>query len=256
MQTMNVEGTQVGYVEAGGGEPPIIFIHGWCCDHTFFAPQAEYFSTACRCLSVDLRGHHGLDAPSGSAAIPTHAADMVGLCEALEVERPIIAGHSMGGAIALEIAAQVPTLPLGLVLVDPSFPIPSDALAQLAGFVAALESPDYQTAARGFIEQNLFMPTDDETVRARVTEAMLDAPQDIMVSEMRSIVEWGASRQSHTWALPVINIHAGQPVADPRSLGERCTNLETVNTPGVGHFNQLLAPDAVNEAMGRFLARL
>lgn len=255
MQTIDINGAQLGYVETGSGESPIVFVHGWSCDHTFFAPQADHFSTTHRCVSVDLRGHRGLDAPRGSATIPTHAADVVGLCEALGIERPVIAGHSMGGSIALEMAAQNPVLPAALVLVDPAFPLPSDAIAQLEAFVGALESPDYQTAARGFIEQGLFMPTDDEALRGQIIETMLDTPQDVMVSEMKSVAEWGASRQSHAWTLPVINIPAGQPVADPESLGQRCTNLETVNTPGVGHFNQLLAPHAVNQAMKTFLTQ-
>lgn len=255
MQTIAINGAQLGYVESGSGESPIVFVHGWSCDHTFFAPQTEHFSPTHRCVSVDLRGHRGLDAPTGSATIPTHAADVVGLCEALGIERPVIAGHSMGGCIALEMAAQNPALPAALVLVDPAFPLPSKAIAQLVSFVGALESPEYQTAARGFIEQALFMPTDDEALRGQIIETMLDARQDVMVSEMKSVAEWSASRQSHAWTLPVINIPCGQPVADPESLGQRCTNLETVNTPGVGHFNQLLAPDAVNEAMRTFLAR-
>lgn len=256
MQTININGAQVGYVEAGSGGPPIVFVHGWSCDDTFFAPQADHFSTTHRCVSVDLRGHRGLDAPTGSATIPTHAADVVGLCEALGIERPVIAGHSMGGSIALEMAAQDPEFPAALVLVDPAFPIPSEAIAQLEAFAEALESPDYQRAARGFIEQGLFMPSDDEVVKRQIMESMLNTTQDVMVSEMKSVAEWGDSRQSHAWTLPVINIPAGRPVGDPESLGERCTNLETVSTPGVGHFNQLLAPDAVNEAMETFLAQL
>lgn len=255
MQTIDVNGAQLGYVEAGSGEPPIVFVHGWCCDHTFFAPQAEHFSTDRRCVSLDLRGRHGPDGSSGSATIPTHAADVVGFCEELEIERPIIAGHSMGGAVALAVAAQSPTLPAGLALVDPAL-IPSEEAAQMEGFVAALESPDYQTAARGFIEQTLFMPTDDEAVRTRVTDVMLDAPQDVMVSEMKSTAEWWNDSRQHTWTLPVMAILSGQTIVDPESLGERCTNLETVNTPGVGHFNQLLAPDAVNDAMEQLLARV
>ena len=255
MKTITLNGAQLGYVDAGSGNPPIVFVHGWGCDHTFFAPQADCLSKAYRCVSVDLRGHHGLDAPSGSATISTHAADVVALCETLEIERPVIAGQSMGGVIALEIAARVPTLPAGLVLVDPAL-MPSEAVAQLEALVAALASPDYQAVARGFIEQNLFMPTDDVAVRTRVTEVMLDTPQDVMVSEMKSIAEWGAARPSHTCTLPVMSILSERTVVDPGSLGERCPNLETVTTPGVGHFNQLLAPDAVNEAMEKFLARL
>lgn len=255
MQTIDVNGGQLGYTEAGSGGAPIVFVHGWCCDRTFFAPQAEHFSATHRCVSVDLRGHHGLDASSGSATIPTHATDVIALCETLGIERPIITGHSMGGVIALEMAAQAPTLSAGLVLVDPVL-LPAEAVAQMQGFVTALESPDHQTAARGFIEQNLFLPTDDQAVRAQVTKVMLDAPQDVMVSEMRSILEWGASRQSETWTVPVISILSAQTVVDPASLSERCTDLEVVRTPGAGHFNQLLAPDAVNEAIESFLARL
>lgn len=255
MQTMTVDATEVGYIEAGGGEPPIVFVHGWSCDHTFFAPQADHFSTAHRCVSVDLRGHHGLQAPPGTATIPTHARDVRAICEALELEGPVIVGHSMGGAIALELAAQASALPAGLVLVDPTL-IPSEAKPQVEELVAALESPEYKEAARGFIEQNLFMPSDDEAVRTRGLEVMLGAPQDVMASEMRSIGEWNASRPSHTWTLPVLSILSEQTIVVPGSLGEHCADLETVTTPRVGHFNQLLAPGAVNEAMEKFLARL
>jgi pimeloyl-ACP methyl ester carboxylesterase len=160
----------------------------------------------------------------------------------------------MGGAVALEIAARAPVLPAALALVDPAL-IPGGAAGQMEGFVAALESPDYQTVARGFIEHDLFMPTDDERLRTQITEVMLDAPQDVMVSEMKSMAEWWSASGQLTWTMPVLAVLSGRTLVDPHSLGERCTTLETANTPGVGHFNQLLAPDAVNAAIEAFLAR-
>lgn len=255
MQTIDIDGVGLRYIEAGSGGTPIVFVHGWSCDLTFFAPQARQFSESRRCVSVDLRGHHGLDAPEGSATIPTHAADVVRLCEGLGIDHPVIAGHSMGGAIALEIAASNPTFPAALVLVDPAFPVSKDVIPFMEAFVEELEAPGYRTAARDFVEQAMFMPSDDEVVKDQIIEAMLGTPQHVMVSEMRSVVEF-STRPARTWTLPVLNIVAGQPVADHASLGLRCTNLETTSTPGVGHFNQLLAPDVVNEAMERFLARL
>jgi len=255
MQTIDIGGVELGYVEAGSGGPPIVFVHGWGCDHTFFAPQAQHFSESRRCVSVDLRGHHGRDAPVGSATIPTHAADVVRLCEVLGIDRPVIAGHSMGGAIALEVAASNPVFPAALVLVDPAFPVSSDVIPFMEAFVDELEAPGYRTAARDFVEQAMFMPSDDEVVKGQVIETMLETPQHVMVSEMRSVVEF-STRPAHTWALPVLNISAGQPVADHASLGLHCTDLEATSTPGVGHFNQLLAPDVVNEAMEAFFARL
>lgn len=255
MQTIDIDGVELAYVEAGSGGPTTVFVHGWSCDHTFFAPQAQHFSESRRCVSVDLRGHRGLDAPEGSATIPTHAADVVRLCEALGIDHPVIAGHSMGGAIALEVAAWNPTFPAALVLVDPAFPVSSEVIPFIEAFVEELESPGYRTAARDFVEQAMFMPSDDGVVKGQIIETMLATPQHVMVSEMRSVVEF-STRPAHTWTLPVLNIVAGQPVSDHASLGLRCTDLETTSTPGVGHFNQLLAPDVVNEAMEVFFARL
>ena len=42
---------------AGAAAPAFVLIHGWTCDRSFFAPQAEFFSKRHRVVSVDLRGH-------------------------------------------------------------------------------------------------------------------------------------------------------------------------------------------------------
>ena len=42
---------------AGEGSPHLLFLHGWCGDRSFFAPQFDHFSAAHRVVSVDLPGH-------------------------------------------------------------------------------------------------------------------------------------------------------------------------------------------------------
>ena len=39
------EGLKLSYDEAGSGAPALLFVHGWCCDHTYFAPQFEHFQS-------------------------------------------------------------------------------------------------------------------------------------------------------------------------------------------------------------------
>ena len=39
------EGVSFYYEQEGSGEPPFVFIHGWCCNHTFFQPQFDYFKS-------------------------------------------------------------------------------------------------------------------------------------------------------------------------------------------------------------------
>ena len=51
-------------------DPPMIFVHGWCCDRSYFAPQFEHFASGHAVVAVDLRGH----GDSGRPASPRPAA--------------------------------------------------------------------------------------------------------------------------------------------------------------------------------------
>jgi pimeloyl-ACP methyl ester carboxylesterase len=51
------------YEREGSGEPPLLFFHGWCCDHTFFEPQFEHFKSSHTVVTVDLRGCGNSDRP-------------------------------------------------------------------------------------------------------------------------------------------------------------------------------------------------
>ena len=55
MRKIQRNGVGLAYVEFGEGHPPIVFVHGWCCDHTFLEPQLAYFERRHRVIGVDLR---------------------------------------------------------------------------------------------------------------------------------------------------------------------------------------------------------
>ena len=63
MEQLNREGVALAYEEVGLGEPPLLFVHCWCGDHTFFAGQVEHFRRSHRVVAVDLRGHGASDKP-------------------------------------------------------------------------------------------------------------------------------------------------------------------------------------------------
>jgi pimeloyl-ACP methyl ester carboxylesterase len=41
VSNLNRDGVALYYEQMGSGEPPLLFVHGWCCDHAYFAPQIE-----------------------------------------------------------------------------------------------------------------------------------------------------------------------------------------------------------------------
>ena len=66
MATIVHKGIKLAPTRTGArANPAFVFVHGWTCDHTFFAPQAEHFARRHRVVSVDLRGHGESDKPQG-----------------------------------------------------------------------------------------------------------------------------------------------------------------------------------------------
>jgi pimeloyl-ACP methyl ester carboxylesterase len=108
------------YRDWGGAGRPIILLHGLassCRIWDFTAPLlAERFHT----FALDQRGH-GLSDKPGSYTFAEVTGDLVGVIDALVLERPIIVGHSWGGGVAVQFAADYPDIPSAIVLVDGGF---------------------------------------------------------------------------------------------------------------------------------------
>jgi pimeloyl-ACP methyl ester carboxylesterase len=92
MPHLTRDGVRLYYEEQGAGDPPMLFIHGWCCDRTYHAPQAAHFSPKHHCISIDLRGHGESDKPEQGYSIAGFADDVAWLCQELALKRPVIAG--------------------------------------------------------------------------------------------------------------------------------------------------------------------
>ena len=69
-------------------------------------------------LTVDLRGHGRSSKPDGPYDVPTVAGDLATLIEELGLDRPVVAGQSWGGNVAVELAGRHPDLVRGIVCVD------------------------------------------------------------------------------------------------------------------------------------------
>src|SRR5215217_8779916 len=68
---------------------------------------------------VDARGHGRSDAPEGGYGPAEQAEDLAGVIAGLELNRPVVLGHSMGAATALVLAGAHPDLPGAILLEDP-----------------------------------------------------------------------------------------------------------------------------------------
>jgi len=96
------------YYEMTGNGPPLLLIAGNGMDHTAFRDQVPSFSADFRCITYDLRGIGQSDVPESGYSVPDMARDALALLDALEFPSAHVAGYSLGGAIALQMAVDAP----------------------------------------------------------------------------------------------------------------------------------------------------
>lgn len=258
MKTWVRDGVRMGYEEstlAGANAAPIVFVHGWCCDYRYFAPQYGHFSKRHHVVAVDQRGFGASDKPQQKYTIEGFADDLAALCRELGLVKPAFVGHSMGGAISLAVAARHPNLPRAIALCDPAVLFPSYVLEATQPFIEALATPDYKTAAAAFIEQRLFGPSDDPVRRARITADMCETPQHVMLSAFQNLFSFDGESAARACKVPVLLIDAEAPIPDRARFRELCPQLVAAQTAGAGHFHQLEVPEQVNAMLERFLAQ-
>ena len=110
MATIVHKGTTLAYEDRGAGKPAFVFVHGWACNRTFFAPQAEHFGRRHRVVSVDLRGHGESDKPQGPYPIAAYADDLAYMIEHLGLGKAVAVGHSSGGMTVYSWPLPLPTV--------------------------------------------------------------------------------------------------------------------------------------------------
>ena len=116
---VTVGGDRIHYVEAGEG-PPILFIHGLGGQlhhfrHPLFGELDGY-----RLVALDRPGSgYSTRSHSTSARLPEQAETIVGFIRELGLEKPLLVGHSLGGAVALTVAVNHPETISGIALLAP-----------------------------------------------------------------------------------------------------------------------------------------
>lgn len=124
LHAVEVDGVALAYRVAGDpAGPPMVLLHGLGDDerdwHTVLSALADRY----RVYALDLRGH-GRSAHPGRYSFELMRDDVIGFLDAVDVERCVLIGHSMGGAVAILLAEAAPDRLTHLILEDVTAPRP------------------------------------------------------------------------------------------------------------------------------------
>jgi len=116
MPVLTIDGRRIGYDDSGGPGTPVVLLHGFPLDRRVWDEQLPALAGT-RVIRVDLRGCGESEPSDGPALMEALAADVAGVLDALQVERAALAGHSIGGYVALAFFRMFAERVSGLALV-------------------------------------------------------------------------------------------------------------------------------------------
>lgn len=248
-------GETIRYLDTGDGDPAIVFVHGWCCDHTFWRDQVPVFAPNHRVVAVDLPGHGSSDKPDRDYTIDNFVDVVASLIDQLGLDKPVVVGHSMGGTITLNLARQRPDLTRGVIIVDaPIVPVPDHMRPLVDQTLAGLKSPAYAGIAEGFVRMAMFNADSPPGLADEVATGMGKAPQRVMHTAIASCLDpqW---LESGPIPVPALFIRAATHMAAEDQLRERFPGMDVI-TVQAAHFLQMERPTETNAAIEEFLERV
>jgi len=243
------------YVRDGGAAEspdalPVLFLHSLAGNGGQWALQLDHLRRSRRTVAVDLRGHGDSDpAEDGDYTVAGMAGDVAAVADQLGLRRFILAGHSLGSAVAIEYASRHPERVAGLLLVDPNGDMSRVPEAEYRPFLEALRSDPLDELESYF--RQLVVGGDPDAARWIL--------EDLRLTHEGAIVPAVEGSMSYE-PLPALARYPGPRlsiISDmnrlPYSLHKLLPDLPTRLMTGTGHWVMMDRPEVFNHLLDEFL---
>jgi pimeloyl-ACP methyl ester carboxylesterase len=264
MKHAKVNAIELGYEVVGSGEP-MLLIHGAHIADALQPLVAEPALERFQRIRYHRRGLGGSTRPVevGPTSGAVQAEDAVGLLDHLGADRAHVVGHSLGGAIALELAAQHPTRVASLVLLEPALlatPAGAAFARAMAPLIDRYRAGDAEGAVHGFLALvggRNWRAIIDQAVPGGIAQAVKDAAT-FFETEVPAAPSWTfGPEQAAAITCPVLSVlgsTSGPLSAEGRQLLHAWfPACQDVDIAGATHLFPMQAPGPVAAAIAAFL---
>jgi pimeloyl-ACP methyl ester carboxylesterase len=262
---LDVDGVRVHYVEAGQGDP-VVLIHGWNGSTFSYRYAIAELAQHHRVVALDLKGFGYSARPAGGDYSLTAQAELVRACmDHLGIDRATVAGHSMGGDVAVRFVTRCPERVSRLILIDAATDKDRHRAARFnrlgRPFLPLLamltyHRPGFQKRALRFIAHDPAFVTPEtldghfrpmrmkghlRAMGAQMAAHRRDEPVDVTAIQQPTLILWGEHDR-------VIPLERGE------ELARLIPNAQLVVVPSAGHVPLEEQPDYCNRALLTFLS--
>lgn len=267
---IHVNGLRLHYVEQGRG-PAILLLHGFTGSTASWSRILPALAGGCRAVAVDLIGHGRSEAPRQweRYTIAHCVTDLQALLDRLEIQQAVVLGYSMGGRVALSLAAAAPHRITALILESTSPGLTTDeeraqrrrADGDLAGMI---EDQGIETFVDHWEKLPLFASQQDlpSAVRAGQRAQRLANRPWGLANSLRGMGTGSMAPLHHqlpALTMPALVIAGGLDAkysSTAQDMAAAMPRAELVIVPGAGHNVHLEQPDLFRCLVLSFLQSL
>jgi pimeloyl-ACP methyl ester carboxylesterase len=246
---------KVHYKSIGDGKTAVVFVHGWCCDHTVWAEQAAALAGKLRAIYLDLPGYGKSDKPKTQYTMDLFADGVDAVLKDAGVEKAILVGHSMGTPVVRQVYRKVPDKVAALVFIDGSLrPFTTDK-AQAEQFLAMFKEETFKEVAPKFLSGML--PNNTAVLKERVEKLVAATDPAVAISSMRNLWDEKWYKEDPV-KVPAQALMAPSQfwTDDYKAFVKKLVpDLDYREFPGTGHFLFQEKPKEVNAALIEFLTK-
>jgi 3-oxoadipate enol-lactonase len=259
---INFNGITVCFDDFGKGAIPLIFIHGFPFDKSFWQPQMTFLQKTHRVIAYDVRGFGASTAGNEIKSIQLFADDLIRFMDVLGIAKAIVCGLSMGGYILLNAAHRYPERFEAMILSDTQCIADSDeARAKRSLTIEQIKAEGLENFATAFVK-NIFCPASLDTkkdVVESIKKTILSTSVETTIRTLTALAQRAEMCSSlHKIAVPTLVLCGKEDTVTPPAqaifLHHKISNSTLHLIDNAGHLANLEQPDAFNQQITDFLA--
>jgi pimeloyl-ACP methyl ester carboxylesterase len=242
---------------------PIIFIHGFPYNSTMWSQQIKRLKENYYCIAYDVRGLGETPSGDGQFTMEMFVDDLFSIMDSLDLDRPIIAGFSMGGYITLRAVEREPDRFRAIILCDTKAEADDDAgRIKRAGAITAIDKEGIEEFASGFVAMTF---SDDapqrisEAYNATLEQAQKESPIGVKGCLLAMAARTDTSSVLDTVQVPTLLLVGEQDTITPpevmQTMHDKIKDSEIVTIPGAGHMTTIENPEVVTQSIEEFLSK-
>ena len=252
------EKVKLNYIIKGTGDTTLFFIHGWNLDHSYWKNQETEFSSSYQLVLFDLAGCGGSGKNRKHWTIENFSRDITTVINREHLKNVILVAHSMGGEIALDVAAANPQQVIGIIGIDNlknvGMTIPEENKKGMQPYIKEFMA-NYPAMAEGMARA--FTVSKDSAVVHRIVNSYKQADPTIAVPTLMNLYPKAAAAKNKLPLMPFTMkfIMCTNTPYDEPAIRKYCTHgYQIVTIDNSGHFPMIEQPVQFNKALHKLLA--